>query len=109
MKNGSGGAGRQGGGSGEALAAGVAVDQAGVQAIHLHAMRLLMAVVLPEVARGSGDPEGWLDRVEATLLLTVDRLGWQGVGGGCGEMTRAALLGALEETFAGARAMVAVI
>lgn len=82
-----------------------AAGQAGANAIHVQTLRLIVTLMLPEMARLSPDPTAFLDRMEAILLRTADTM-VQEQGSAIGpDLTRAAVLGSLEQTFAGARAM----
>ncbi|MDF8333304.1 hypothetical protein [Novosphingobium cyanobacteriorum] len=82
-----------------------AAGQAGAMAIHVQTLRLMVTLMLPEMARLSPDPAAWLTRMEAILLRTADTM-VQDHGAAIGpDLTRAAVLESLEQTFNGARAM----
>lgn len=81
---------------------------AGTQAIHIQSLRLLVTMMLPELARLNARPEQWLADMEAIVLRVADESAFAGAGAVSPELAKAAVIGSLEETFTGVRAILGI-
>ncbi|MEO0032687.1 MAG: hypothetical protein RIS94_2445 [Pseudomonadota bacterium] len=77
----------------------------GTLGIHVHSLRLMVTMMLPELARLAPRPEEWLADMEAILLRVADQSTFPATGAVSSELTKAAVIGSLEETFTGVRAL----
>ncbi|MCY1671015.1 hypothetical protein OVA07_08300 [Novosphingobium sp. SL115] len=80
----------------------------GALAIHHNTLRVLVSAMLPQLARLSPDPEGWLDELKQVAQLSVDYSAFPQAFHINPEMMKAAVAGAVEEVFAGAQSVLAL-
>ncbi len=73
-----------------------------INSIHLNALRILVYNLIPQVAGLAPDSECWLQDFKMLTLASVDHAGFTQAGGINPDMMKAAVIGSLEETFAGA-------
>lgn len=80
----------------------------GAIAIHLNTMRVLVSVMLPQLARLSPDPDGWLEDLGKVAQLSVDYAAFPQSFHINPDMMKAAVGEMIEEIFAGAQSVLAL-